>query len=90
MPVPRNDAAIDVLSTVLTQGHHDRPAELVDYLGYEIHEPDGWLWHEQQPQPPQRRGAPAVLQQIGPHLGIGHGIERGIGKPLTEAFTRFD
>ena len=26
---------------------------------------------EQQPQPPQRRGAPAVLQQIGPHLGIG-------------------
>ncbi|WP_298134931.1 patatin-like phospholipase family protein [Micropruina sp.] len=52
MPVPRNDAAIDVLSTVLTQGHHDRPAELVDYLGYEIHEPDGWLWHEQQPQPP--------------------------------------
>lgn len=52
MPVPRNDAAIDVLSTVLTQGHHDRPAELVDYLGYEIHEPGGWLWHEQQPQPP--------------------------------------
>ena len=29
MPVPRNDAAIGVLSTVLTQGHHDRPADLV-------------------------------------------------------------
>ena len=51
MPVPRNDAAIGVLSTVLTQGHHDRPADLVDYRGYEIHQPDGWLWEEAQAQP---------------------------------------
>ena len=51
MPVPRNDAAIGVLSTVLTQGHHDRPADLVDYPGYEIHQPDGWLWEEAQAQP---------------------------------------
>lgn len=51
MPVPRNDAAIGVLSTVLTAGHNDRPAELVDYSGYDIHEPDGWLWHEPQAQP---------------------------------------
>ncbi len=52
MPVPRNDAAIDVLSRVLTQGHDDRPSELVEYPGYDIDEPDGWLWHQPQRQPP--------------------------------------
>ncbi len=52
MPVPRDDAAIDVLSTVLSQGHHDRPDELVEYPGYDVHEPDGWLWQEPQSQPP--------------------------------------
>ncbi|MFT3971078.1 MAG: patatin-like phospholipase family protein [Micropruina sp.] len=52
MPVPRNDAAIDVLTTVLTQGHHDRPAELVEYPGYAIHDPQGWLWRDAQTQPP--------------------------------------
>ncbi|MFT4215604.1 MAG: patatin-like phospholipase family protein [Micropruina sp.] len=52
MPVPRDDLAIDVLSRLLTQGHHDRPDELVDYTGYEAHEPEGWLWSEPQPQPP--------------------------------------
>lgn len=52
MPVSRNHAAIDVLSRVLTQGHDDRPSELVDYPGYDIDEPDGWLWHQPQPQPP--------------------------------------
>ncbi|MFT4297217.1 MAG: patatin-like phospholipase family protein [Micropruina sp.] len=52
MPVPRDDAAIDRLTTVLGQGHHDRPDELVDYHGYDVHEPEGWLWHEPQDQPP--------------------------------------
>lgn len=52
MPVPRNDTAIDVLSTVLTRGHHDQPSELVNYAGYDIDEPDGWLWHQPQTQPP--------------------------------------
>ena len=51
MPVPRNTAALDTLTRVLTQGHHDRPAELVDYAGYQLHEPDGWLWHGGDPQP---------------------------------------
>lgn len=88
MPVPRNDAAIDVLSTVLTQGHHDRPAELVDYPGYDIHEPNGWLWHEPQTQPPLQQADAYDLTDVRPgsrlHESPGLALDSTGG---TAAFT---
>ncbi|MBK8448036.1 MAG: hypothetical protein IPL41_15505 [Micropruina sp.] len=51
MPVPRTTAALDTLTVLLTQGHRDLPADLVDYRGHQLHEPDGWLWHQGSPQP---------------------------------------
>ena len=51
MPVRRNAAALDTLTELLVNGHQDRPDDLVDYAGYQVNEPDGWLWHEPKPQP---------------------------------------
>ena len=45
MPVPRNQAAITTLGTLLTEGHHDDPGDVVEYPDATIEQPEGWLWH---------------------------------------------
>ena len=51
MPVPRNQAAMTTLGTLLTEGHHDDPGDVVEYPDATIEQPDGWLWHTGAPQP---------------------------------------
>ncbi|MCW3156529.1 patatin-like phospholipase family protein [Micropruina sonneratiae] len=90
MPVPRNDAAVTTLNRVLHEGHHDRPDELSDYTGYELHEPDGWLWQEPQQQPPlldpdAYRLADALAVEPDLHAPPATTIDAGSGS--GEAFT---
>lgn len=90
MPVARNDAAVTALNRVLHEGHHDRPDELTDYAGYEVHEPDGWLWHEPQSQPPllepdAYRLADALAVEPDLHAPPATTIDAGTAEKFTAA-----